>query len=167
MSYFAPGIEGFCTLESEDTKIVHFVLAALKERLSVDDKKLYAAGFSKGGFYSCELLRLMPDVFAGAIVFGGGTGDPQAEWQAMAGKEVFIGCGAEDRYLETAQRARDRLTALGAQVTYEEWPELGHTIGDTTSVQKWLAERTANRPRVDAAEDKQGASSRPTEQDRK
>lgn len=146
MSYHAPGMEGYRFLETEDVRIFQHVLARLKERLNVNDRKLYVAGFSKGGFYTCEILRLLSPELAGAIVLGAGSKSLDAGWPDLAGKEIFIGCGQKDNFLGSAKATRKRLEALGAAVTFEQWPDVGHSIDDGAGLRQWLFEQTVDRP---------------------
>lgn len=145
MSYYAPGMEGYRFLETEDVRILRHVLAAIKKHLSVNDKRLYVAGFSKGGFYTCEMLRQLSDLLAGVIVMGAGSKSLDAPWPSLAGKEVFIGCGEKDPFNGAAKATRDRLAALGATVTFDEWPQVGHAVGDAAKLRIWLFEQTVNR----------------------
>lgn len=149
MSYYAPGMEGYRFLDTEDVRIFHHVLASIKKQLNVDEKKLYVGGFSKGGFYTCDMLRLLSDELAGAIIFGAGSKSIDSDWPSFVGKEVFIGCGQKDDFITMAREANKRLAALGATVTFEEWPETGHSIGDIAGVRKWIFEQTVDRPFAD------------------
>jgi len=146
MSYYAPGTEGYRFLETEDVRIFRHVLVALRKRLNVNEKKLYVSGFSKGGFYTCDMLRLLAPELAGAIILGAGSKNMDTTWPDMTNKEVFIGCGQQDGFLEGAEEAHRRLAELGATVTFECWPNVGHSVGDTASLRRWLFEQTVDRP---------------------
>jgi len=135
MSYSKPGLDSFELLATVDVNIFHHVLAALKEHVNIDEKKLYVGGFSKGGFYSCELMRLLPEL-AGAIVLGAGTNGGDHKWPDLTGKHIYVGVGEKDGYKNDATESF--FTGLGATVTHEQWPGLGHTIGDMTTLRKWL-----------------------------
>ena len=146
MSYYAPGMEGYRFLETEDIRIFHRVLEIIKQRLSVNDRRLYVAGFSKGGFYTCEMLRQLSGELAGAIVLSAGSKSLDASWPSLAGKEVFIGCGQEDHFLATAKATQQCMEAFDATVTFEQWPQVGHSVGDVAGLRKWLFEQTVDRP---------------------
>jgi len=146
MSYHAPGMEGYQFMETEDVRIFHHVLGRLKERLNVNERKLYLAGFSKGGFYTCGLLRLLAPELAGAIVLGAASKNIDAAWPDLTGKEVFIGGGQQDGYFEGADETHKRFIELGATVTFERWPDVGHWIGDTAGLRRWIFEQTVDRP---------------------
>jgi dienelactone hydrolase len=151
MSYYAPGMEGYRFLQTEDVRILYHVLATIKQHLSVNEKKLYVAGFSKGGFYACEMLRLLPRELAGAIILAAGSKSLDAPWPDLTAKEVFIGCGREDRFIGAAMATRECLADHGATVTFEQWPDVGHSVGDIAGLRKWIFEQTVDRPHVEAA----------------
>jgi len=146
MSYYAPGMGGYRFLGTEDVRILHHVLSTIKQHLSVNEKKLYVAGFSKGGFYACEMLRLLPREVAGAIILGAGSKSLDATWPDLAAKQVFIGCGRKDGFISSAVATRERLAERGATVTFEQWPDVGHSVGDIAGLRKWLFEQTVDRP---------------------
>ena len=156
MSYYARGMKGYEFLASEDVRILRTVLGLLKKRLCVNERRLYVAGFSKGGFYACEMLRRLPDLFAGAIVLGAGSKHLDAPWPPLDGKEVFIGCGQRDRFLPMAKETAKRLTALGATVTFQQWPATGHGVGDIQGLRRWVFEKTVVRPPAPRASDPAG-----------
>jgi dienelactone hydrolase len=151
MSYYAPGMAGYRFLETEDVRILYHVLSTIKQHLNVNEKKLYVAGFSKGGFYACEMLRLLPRELAGAIILGAGSKSLDATWPDLAAKEVFIGCGREDGFIGSAMATQECLADRGATVTFEQWPDVGHSVGDIAGLRKWLFEQTVDRPYVEAA----------------
>ena len=146
MSYYSPGMKGYSFLETKDVGILHHVLGILKQRLNVNNRKLYISGFSKGGFYTCEMLRLLSHELAGAIVLGAGSKNHDAKWPDLTGKEVFIGCGQEDNFIGFAKATQSRMEALGATVTFEQWLGVGHCVGDIAGLRKWLFEQTVDRP---------------------
>ena len=159
MSYYAPGMEGYRFMDTEDVRIFHHVLASIKKQLNVDEKKFYVGGFSKGGFYTCDMLRLLSDELAGAIIFGAGSKSINSDWPSFVGKEVFIGCGQKDQFITMAREASKRLETLGATVTLEEWPETGHSVGDIAGIRKWIFEQTVDRPSADPVTNKVDGSS--------
>jgi predicted esterase len=148
MSYYAQGMEGYRFRDTEDLRIFTHVLSTIKQHLNVNEEKLYVAGFSKGGFYACEMLRLLPGELAGAIILGAGSKSLDAAWPDLAAKEVFIGCGQKDGFIGSAMATQERLTERGATVTFEQWPDVGHAVGDTAGLRRWLFEQTVDRPYV-------------------
>jgi len=135
MSYSKPGTDGSESFTG-DVRIFHHVLTRLKEHLNVDEKKLYVSGFSKGGFTSCGLMRLLSPELAGAVVLGAGIGNRDGDWPDLTGKHIFIGVGEKDQYRDDA--TGPHFTRLGATVTLELWPDLDHAVGDLAGLRQWL-----------------------------
>jgi polyhydroxybutyrate depolymerase len=57
-------------LEDRDLKFFDTTLAAMREKYPVDDRRIYATGFSNGGFFTYLLWAKRPKVFA-AFATGG------------------------------------------------------------------------------------------------
>jgi dienelactone hydrolase len=138
MGYYADGMEGYQYLKTRDVEILRHVSCSLAGRLSTDPGRLFVAGFSKGGFYSSALLNEIPDMLAGALIFGAGARTEAAHPAALSGKRVFIGAGAEDPFGEDAVKAAMYYFSLGCKVTYERWPGAQHAIGERNTIGKWL-----------------------------
>jgi polyhydroxybutyrate depolymerase len=51
-------------LDDRDLKFVDAILRTLHEKYRVDDRRIYATGFSNGGFFTYLLWAMRPDVFA-------------------------------------------------------------------------------------------------------
>ena len=51
-------------LNDRDLKFVDAILATLREKYSIDDKRVYATGFSNGGLFTYLLLSQRPNLFA-------------------------------------------------------------------------------------------------------
>lgn len=100
-----------------DLKFFDTVLASLKQDYKVDDKRIYATGFSHGGYFTYLLWGCRGDVFAAVApcaavtnaiqatlqpkpaLHMAGTGDTLVKWQwqktTMAGVRQINGCQAE------------------------------------------------------------------------
>src|SRR5947199_9822366 len=64
----------------------------------------------------------------------GGTGASQ-----LKGKPVFIGAGETDEYLKNAKEAQTAYAGKGAEVTFEEFKGLGHSVDTKSKLLKdWL-----------------------------
>jgi hypothetical protein len=92
------------------------------------------------------MLRLLAPELAGAIILGAGSKNIDATWPDLTGKEVFFGCGQQDDFFEIADETQKRLAELGATVTFESWPDVGHSTGDIAGLRRWLFEQTVDRP---------------------
>ncbi|MEM9017683.1 MAG: prolyl oligopeptidase family serine peptidase [Verrucomicrobiota bacterium] len=119
------------------------VLADLLTKYPIDPKKVFVSGFSKGGWMSAFLIEAEPRV-AGAIVMGAGAMDGMDYFDERAanGKPVYIGIGIEEKNQVNSMRLVERMRALGARPTLEQWEETGHTMprGDEGAVglRQWL-----------------------------
>jgi predicted esterase len=57
----------------------------------------------------------------------------------IRGKPVFIGIGENDTvHSPRAKNAARIYESWGADVTFEEWPGVGHTFGNSKLLLKWL-----------------------------
>ena len=97
------------------------ILAAMKAmwadthaKLSIDDKRVFASGFSGGARVSFWMSSLYPQNVAGVIAIGAGTSDGKVEPKGMA---VWLMCGESDFNLK-------ELEALDAKV--EQLKKSGH-----------------------------------------
>ena len=73
-----PGWQHFPGEQNDrDLKFVDAILAALHDKFSIDDKRIYATGFSNGGYFTYLLWAQRPDVFA-AFAPGAGLILPEA-----------------------------------------------------------------------------------------
>jgi len=149
MDYHKAGFpDGFDYLQSHDIPTLKRILADLRGHLSIDPDRVFVGGFSKGGYYSCELLRLVPDLLAGALVLGAGCLEPEWNGGELPAKRVFIGIGDRDGRLSKAVWTARRFKQLGADVTFETWPGVGHSVGDLRGLRRWLFTNSAARPRL-------------------
>ena len=112
-------------------------------RLNVNMKLAFMGGFSQGGYSTSALGERLLDRLAGLVILGaarpyGRQLPPRAD--AIRGKPVFIGVGKkDDPHRARALAAVTFYKRLGADVTYESWPDLGHTINTSaTNLGDWL-----------------------------
>lgn len=120
------------------------LLGALKKTLvgslSVDPKRIYVGGFSKGGWHSAMLLDYDREL-AGGLILGGGIFKKRAS-PVKFGKAVpiYIGCGRYDGNYPPSIGALVCFRKLGADVTLEAWPETGHAHPQTPpeGMRQWL-----------------------------
>jgi len=120
------------------------VRAYLARRLSVDKKRCLVGGFSMGGWMSSSLGEAGPQSWAGICILGAGRqglDKPLDNLSAVRGRPIFIGAGTHDPNFFHARKAGEFYKKHGANVTFEEFPGLGHTM-DTAKcdlLRKWLA----------------------------
>lgn len=118
-------------------------LALIKESLNIDPHMAFMGGFSQGGYSTSYLGEQLLDNLAGLVILGAGrnqsTGNPPSA-KLIRGKPIFIGAGANDkRHCESAQKAATFYRRLGAKVTFEKWPDVGHSMEmKKTKLRDWL-----------------------------
>jgi predicted esterase len=118
----------------------------VRERLNIDESRLFVTGFSMGGWHSSLLLEASPNVWAGAVIFAAGRSrnvnavTTAANKNALRGKPVYIGAGENDVNLKSAEKAAQYYRQLGAEVTFEEFEGLGHGFDPSGSqiLYDWL-----------------------------
>ncbi len=115
----------------------------IEARIRVDRASLFMGGFSQGGYSTTVLGEQLLERFAGLVMLGAGRtyGDrlPPAP-KLIRGKPVFIGVGAKDDvHAPRARAAVDHYKGFGADVTFEEWPEVGHSVArESPKLLDWL-----------------------------
>jgi hypothetical protein len=87
-----------------------------------------------------------PRQFAGAIILSAGKQNAAKDVRALKRKPLFIACGDKDSYIVSTREVADYFRGLGAEVTYQEWPGLGHRMGDNIELGKWLHKQRSNAP---------------------
>jgi dienelactone hydrolase len=105
----------------------------LAEHASIDPKRLFLGGISKGGWMTSRLGELEMDGLAGLVIIlagrqRGATREP--EQAALRGKPIYVGVGESDPNRKSALWARVFYRANGAVVTYEEYAGLGHRMAN-------------------------------------
>jgi phospholipase/carboxylesterase len=110
----------------------------------VDPTRLVLMGFSQGAMISNAFVYTNPDRALGVASMAGAfppiiQGEPHDNW--LAGFPVFIAHGTRDDVIpvEAARQARSLYQALGADVTYGEYPAAHkmHNRG-MTDLKQWL-----------------------------
>lgn len=129
------------TLEAE-WRILHSTRNHLATKYNVGRNRVYAAGFSKGGWMSGFMLQRDPQL-AGAIILGAGhihETDPKPR-RFSNRKPLFIGVGRKDGNYPFSLRALVFYRPLGARTTMETWHDLGHQFptGGSPALTQWLA----------------------------
>jgi acetyl esterase/lipase len=127
MEYAGLGLEGYRRW-AEDKKNVERVIPIVCRQLSVDRKRLFVGGFSKGGFYASLLLSADPRPWAGAVILGAGRDSRGGEPKTLRGKSLFIGAGEKETNHPHAKKAAEAFRALGAEVTFETFEGKGHAV---------------------------------------
>jgi predicted esterase len=125
------------------------VRAWLGARASIDEARVLMGGVSKGGWTAAVLGEREIDRLAGLIIVLAGrlpsTG-AQRTVPPLRNKPIYIGAGETDPNLPDAYRARAFYRRVGAVVTFEEYPGMGHAVPPAPKhLMSWLKMRGAYR----------------------
>ncbi len=118
---------------------------SLPRHYPVDPDRLILMGFSQGAMTINAFVYANPDRAIGVVSMAGAfppviNGEPYSNW--LAGLPVFVAHGTRDETIpvESARETRDLYRALGADVTYGEYPT-GHKMHSQglKDLKQWLA----------------------------
>ena len=119
------------------------LFAQAREKLSIDESRLYVYGMSMGGFATWDLLARNPDLFAAAIPVAG-AGDPSVV-SKLSKTAIWMFHGSEDPTVpcESSQAMYDAFVAAGrTDVKFTKFEGAGHGIwgmtADTEGILDWL-----------------------------
>lgn len=128
-----------------ERKSVLSVKRYVAEHLKVDQTRLFIAGFSKGGWHTAAMLECTGKVWAGAVILAAGRGrivlaiTTPTTRKAIKGKPIYIGAGEKDVNLASAKKAATYYERVGAMVTFEQYPGLGHDYDPNVGkLRDWL-----------------------------
>ncbi len=93
-------------------------------RFNIDDKRIFASGFSGGSRVSFMMATLYPENIAGVIGIGAGTPDGKVSPKGMA---VWIMCGEQDPNLKELEALDAKLKSEGYKYVRKTFPG-GHTM---------------------------------------
>jgi len=118
----------------------------ISKRLRIDEKRLFIAGCSMGGWHASAMLESSPNVWAGAVILAAGRSrnahlfTTGAGRTALRGKPIYIGAGEKDVNLAAAKKAVAYYKRFGAEVTFEEYKGAEHAFDPTKpkKLYNWL-----------------------------
>jgi dienelactone hydrolase len=93
-------------------------------RFSLDDKRVFASGFSGGARVSFAMSKLYPEAFAGVLAIGAGLDDGKPPGKGVA---VWLVCGETDFNLKELEALDARLKSGGYRYARKTFPG-GHTL---------------------------------------
>jgi predicted peptidase len=117
----------------EVDSLVFDAIIALDRRFSIDEKRRYVIGLSRGGFGTWNFICKRPEMFAAAIPVSGG-GDPRLA-PKIVNVAVWAFHGANDKNVPVIN-SRNMINAIksaGGNPRYTEFPDEGHNIWDRVS----------------------------------
>ncbi len=109
---------------------------ALLERQGIDARRTVLLGFSQGACLALEYAARFPRPFGGVVGLSGALIGPDSTPRdypgSLAGTPVFLGCSDVDFHipLHRVYEAAEVLDRLGATVTTQIYPGMGHTVND-------------------------------------
>ena len=117
------------------------------EHLRIDQKRLFIAGASKGGWHTSIMLESSAKAWAGAVILAAGRSPntrlftTDVSRMMLRGKPIYIGAGEKDNNLAAAKKAAAYYEKLGAKVTFEEYKGAGHAFDPTKpkELYNWLS----------------------------
>ncbi|MHB1156824.1 MAG: hypothetical protein ACYC26_08295 [Phycisphaerales bacterium] len=102
------------------------------QRLNVNRNMLFMGGISQGGYSTVCIGETLIDRLAGLIVLCAGRAGPEyhpPDPDFTRNKPIFIGAGDQDKdHFPWAKLASKSYRDWGADVTFDVWPGLGHTV---------------------------------------
>jgi len=107
-------------------------------RTAVDPERIFASGFSKGGWHVAMLLE-REDWLAGGLILGAGVFQPETDAGPLP-KPVHLGVGRFDGNYPQSLRALVHFRARRAEVTLDAWPDTAHAYPESPpeSLRQWL-----------------------------
>jgi len=108
--------------------------------------QIYLLGFSQGACLSLEFAARHPQAYAGIFGLSGGLIGPMGQLSNYTGDmhntPVFLGCSDVDSHIpqKRVEESAEVFSRLGAQVTMQIYPNMGHTIiePEITTIQKMM-----------------------------
>jgi predicted esterase/ribosomal protein L15E len=124
---------------AEDIENLTRIRTFLASKVRINPKLIFMGGFSQGGWSTSKFGNLYADQLAGLIITGSGGSPNEKAAAALKGKPVFVGIGETDEANKSARSARDAYTAKGADVTFQEFKGLAHSVDvKDQALKDWL-----------------------------
>ena len=115
--------------ESNEMRAVVELIGELQKKYSIDDKRIYACGYSMGGYGTWNLLMLHPDLFCAGVAMCG-AGDP-TKASTLVDMPVWAIHGVKDPTVPVAG-SREMVAAIkaagGTKIHYTELPDNAHDV---------------------------------------
>lgn len=129
--------------ESKEMKAVVELVGQVQETFPVDASRIYACGFSMGGYGTWDLLMRHSDIFCAGVAMCG-AGDP-SHADALAQIPIWAVHGAKDPTVPVTG-SRDMVEAIqavgGDKIRYTELPDAVHDVWNytyaNTEIFTWL-----------------------------
>ncbi len=139
----AEGVFDHEDLRRRTHELAGFVERSVDE-YDIDQKSLFAVGFSNGANIAASLLLTYPRLLAGAILLRAMVPFEPDRVPDLSGTPVYLAAGRSDQMVppENTERLAQLLREAGADVTLD-WQPGGHGIGpdEIQAAQNWFADR--------------------------
>ncbi len=140
----AEGVFDHEDLMNRTQEIAGFVERAVDE-YGIDQRRLFAVGFSNGANIAASLLLTYPRLLAGAILLRAMVPFEPDRAPDLSEIPVYLAAGRSDQMVppENTERLAQVLREAGADVTLD-WQPGGHGIGpdEIQAARNWFADRT-------------------------
>ena len=114
------------------------------DEYDIDQRRLFAVGFSNGANIAASLLLAYPRLLAGAVLLRAMVPFEPDSAPDLSGIPVYLAAGRSDQMVppENTERLAQVLREAGADVTLD-WQPGGHGIGpaEIQAARKWFADR--------------------------
>ena len=139
----AEGVFDHEDLMDRTHELAGFVDRAVDE-YDIDQRRLFAVGFSNGANIAASLLLTYPRLLAGAILLRAMVPFEPDKTPDLSRIPVYLAAGRSDQMVppENTERLAQVLREAGADVTLD-WQPGGHGIGpdEIQAAQNWFADR--------------------------
>ena len=139
----AEGVFDHEDLMDRTHELAGFVDRAVDE-YDIDQRRLFAVGFSNGANVAASLLLTYPRLLAGAILLRAMVPFEPDKTPDLSRIPVYLAAGRSDQMVppENTERLAQVLREAGADVTLD-WQPGGHGIGpaEIQAARKWFADR--------------------------
>jgi predicted esterase len=139
----AEGVFDHEDLMDRTHELAGFVDRAVDE-YDIDQRRLFAVGFSNGANVAASLLLTYPRLLAGAILLRAMVPFEPDNTPDLSRIPVYLAAGRSDQMVppENTERLAQVLRKAGADVTLD-WQPGGHGIGpaEIQAARKWFADR--------------------------
>jgi phospholipase/carboxylesterase len=131
-SFLAPPAQNEPYLSAALASVAHAVAEAQNQ--GITQENLYFLGFSQGACLALEYVARHAARYGGVVAFTGGLIGDRVYLDKyagdFAGTPIFIGTSDPDPHVpvERVRASTALLTSLGATVTEQVYPNMGHTI---------------------------------------
>lgn len=113
---------------TDDIGFTEALLARLKQDYRVDDRRVYATGLSRGGFFALRIAAELPHKFAAVASVGAPMPEPVIQHHTSTGKVGVLQLhGTADQVVAYAGKPTGYLSA---EATYDYWLQRNGIAGD-------------------------------------